>query len=503
MPDDLTQTAVIVDNLEIHSPTDSLHGARLLQTFGKSTMWLWLDRGALRISNALAGLLLIRYLGPTSFGIYATALATGELVSTFFTFGLNLRAARDVGLDELQSKHIVAAHITISGFAFALQITFFTAALSFGHRQLAAIAAGILLLNFESIAGFCRGVLVADLRTRETLPGSILSAAGLLVVTACVILLHYSALGLLVGLTMRSATVASLRLWQIRRHWPSNTSIRYPQLRRTLQRTWAYGTYSLTAIGYQRSSILFLGMVALPSNVGIFSAAMALAYLYPLWSEAWNEAILPIMTRLFENAHYEELLALRQRVLDVLLFVSVPVAVLMSAFAPQICAVFGPRFSGSAIVLRILAFRSLVAVLDGFIGQAFLTAIGQVGERRNAQMKAFVVLAALTLLLGRYWGAAGAAVALLCSDLVLFIQYLPICRRAFLPLQWPALWPSMGAGSAMAVSAVYAPFAFWLFKAPFSLGIYLCVLIFVARNRVLSTTNTLRECMSGSPSVPQ
>ena len=473
-----------------------LRTAGLLRTFGRSTLWLWLDRGALRISNALAGLLLIRYLGPSNFGVYVTALAYGELVATLLNFGLNLRAARDAAIDDDQSRQIVAAHIAIAGVAATLELTFFSITVMEGYWELAAIAAGILLLNFECTAGFCRGVLVADLRSRDSLPGSILSAAGMLVVAGCVINFHLSALGLLVGLSTRSAIVASLRLWQIRRHWPSKADLRFDQLRQTIARTWPYGTYSLTAIGYQRSSVLLLGIVAVPDEVGLFTAAMVLAYLYPLWSEAWNEAILPLMTRLFENGHFEDLFAVREKVLDVLLFMSVPIAVLMSVFAPQICSLFGPRFAGSAAVLRILAFRSMLAVLDGFIGQAFLTAIGRVGERRNAQIRAFFILATLTLLLGSYWGARGAAVALLCSDLVLFLQYIPICRKASLTLHWPALLPSIGAGLAMALTAVYAPLALWLLKLPPSVCVYILVLICLARGRFLSAGDTLRECMT-------
>lgn len=477
--------------------SDSLHAHKVLGIFGRSTLWLWLDRGGLRVGTAVAGLLLVRYLGPANFGIYTTALAYGGLLAAFLDFGLSLRAAREIGVQKEEGKRIVAVYLAVTVLSFLPQLALVALAAALGHLYLACIAAGFLLVNSETTSDFCRSILTAELRAKQTLPGSALSALGMITVVAAVILFHGSVLFLLLGLASKSLIVVSLRLWQIREHWPSRHDFTWLSVRTTLARSWPYFTYGITQIGYQRISVVCLGLIASPHDVGLFGAAMTIAYIYPLWTDAVYDAVLPLLTRLFEYRRFDELIELRQRVLDLLLVVSVPVAVVLSVFAPEICALLGSRYAGSAIVLRIVAYRCIITVLDSFLGQAFLTAIGRVRERRDAQLRAFIVLAVCTMLLGHFWGPTGAAVALLIADLTLFFQYLPICRAAGLGIQWPALAPSLAAGSVMALMAVYLPHLNWVVKIAPSLLIYSCVLILLARERVLHAGNTVWQCLGG------
>jgi O-antigen/teichoic acid export membrane protein len=474
---------------------DTLHRHKVLSVLGRSTLWLWLDRGGLRVGTAVAGLLLVRYLGPSDFGIYTTALAYGGLLAAFLDFGLSLRAAREVGVQKQEGKRIAAVYLGVTVLAFFPQLALVVVAAALGHWYLACIAAGFLLVNSDTTSDFCRNVLTAELRAKETLPGSALSAVGMMTVVAAVILLHGSVLFLLSGLAIRSLLVVSLRLWQIREHWPTRQDFHWAMVRRTLALSWPYFTYSLTQIGYLRISIVCLGLIVAPYEVGVFGAAMTIAYIYPLWTDAVYDAVLPLLTRLFEYQRLDELVELRQRVLDLLLVVSVPVAVLLSVFAPEICALLGSRYAASALVLRIVAYRSVISVLDSFLGQAFLTAINRVRERRDAQVRAFLVLAVLTLVLGYFWGPVGAAVALLIADLTLFFQYLPICRAAGLAVQWPALWPSLAAGSIMALTAVYLPDFNWVLKIVPCLLVYGGVLVLLARDRVLHAGNTVWQCL--------
>jgi O-antigen/teichoic acid export membrane protein len=474
-----------------------LHPDRVLGVFGRSTLWLWLDRGGLRIGTMIAGLLLVRYLGPSDFGIYTTALAYGGLLGAFLDLGLSLRAFREVGVQRDEGRRIVAVYLAVTLLAFIPQVGFFVWALAFGHRYLACIATGFILLNSDTTSDFCRNVLTAELRAKETLPGSALSAIGMMSVVAAVILFHGTVLFLLLGLALRSFLVVSLRLWQVREHWPSFECFLPGRMRKTLALSWPYYTYTMTQIGYQRISVVCLGLIATTTEVGLFGAAMTIAYIYPLWTDAVYDAVLPLLTRLFEYNRIDELIEFRQRVLDLLVVVSVPVAVVLSAFAPQICHLLGARFAGSAFVLRLVAYRSVIAVLDTFLGQAFLTAIGRVSERRDAQVRAFVVLTILTLILGHYWGAIGAAVALLIADLTLFFQYLPICRAAGLGIKWPALAPSLAAGACMMLMAFSLPQVNWIVRIVPSMLVYGVVLVLLARERVWQAGNTVWQCFGG------
>lgn len=471
-----------------------LRESQLLRTFGRATFWLWFDRGALRLGTALAGLVLIRYLGPANYGVYTTAIAWGALLGAVLDLGLTVFAARVIGVDRQEGKRVVAVYVAVSVIALAAQLSLVAWALVSGHWYAACIGTGFIVVNMESTVVFCAYVLTAELQANKTLPGSVLSAAGIIAAVAAVIWLRVSVLGLLIALSIKGLAVASLRLWQIRDHWPSLHDFRLTQIRRTLANSRPFFSYTLAQMGYERTAVACLGFVALHEQVGLFGAAIAIASIYPQWSYAASDAVMPLLTRLFEQGRWDELIEFRQRLLDLLLFISVPVAVVLALFAPQICALLGPRFAGSSLVLRIIAYRAIVSVLDGFLGQAFLTAINRVRERRNAQIRSMIVLAVLTLVLGNYWGSVGAAIALLVADSSLLLQYLPICWKAKLGVRWPALWPSLSAGIGMAIAALYLP-ATWFAKVAPSLVVYFVVLALLARPRVMLAGRTLRDCV--------
>ena len=476
---------------------DALHPQKVLGTFGRSTLWLWLDRGGLRVGTALAGLWLVRYLGPADFGVYTTAIAYGAVLAAFLDFGLSVRGAREVGVNREEGKRIIATYVAVTVLAFRPQLILIVGAMALGHWYLAAIGTGFLFINSDTTVSFCRLVLTSELRAKETLPGSLLSAIGMIVVVVAIVLLHGSVLQLLIWLSVKSLAAMALRLWQIRDLWPSRNDFAWKNMGGTLVRSWPYFSYTLIQMGYERVAIVCFAWVATKYQVGLFGAAITIASIYPQWSYASCDAVLPLLTRLFEYRRWDELIDLRQRLLDVLLFVSVPVAVVMCLFAPEICSLLGARYASSALVLRIVAYRSVLSVLDGFLGQAFLPAIGRVAERRNAQLWSMGIAGILILVLGHYLGPIGAGIAILVSDGILLLQYLPICRAAQLPVQWNALWPSLAAGSGMALVALYLPHASWTQKVVPSLAAYTIIVLILARGRVLRASGTLRECFGG------
>jgi O-antigen/teichoic acid export membrane protein len=472
--------------------------AAILGIFGKNTFWLWLDLGALRIGSLLAGFFLIRYLGPSDFGLYSTAIAVGFLVNAVSDLGLTRYTARAVSADASEGPPILALSLlTTAGFA-VLEVAGLTVALLTGHLRAAAIFAGLLINNFEGTAILCSAMLTAKLRSRQILPGSVLSTSALIALAATVIIFRLSVATFLILLIFRSLSVLGVRLWQLRDLLPA-MRIKSPETLRSLLRSaWPFFCYNLTQVGYSRLSIVCFGLVVPESLVGIFSAAFVLSDIFPQWSYAMSGALLPLWTRLFETGRDTELLELRESLLDVILILCVPAAIAFAIFAPEICALLGTRFASSTLVLRILAYRVLLSVVDGFLGHGFLIAINRVRERQRAQAYALVLLGVLTLVLGKLWGPTGAACALFMADTVLILQYLRILSRLGLGVSPHVLFPCLLAGSAMAAIAIGLR-ADAVIAARLLLGFlaYAVLLLLLSRGRLLGAGRTLRHCLSG------
>jgi PST family polysaccharide transporter len=470
----------------------------ILGMLGRNTFWLWLDMGALRIGGLLAGFFLIRYFGPHDFGLYSTAMAVGFLVNALSDLGLTRYTARAVSADHRQGPAILAVtYLSTAIFAF-LEMTALAVALSRGNTAAAVIIAGLLVNNFEGSAILCSAMLNATLRARRILPGSVISTLCLITFATLVILLHLPVLTFVLLSCGRSLLVFLVRLWQLRDLWPDAAAWSAQKLRQTIHSAWPYFTYNITQVSYGRISIVCFGLVASQAWVGIYSAAFVLSDIYPQWSYSASGAVLPLWTRLYEGSRMQELVETRESLLDVIVLISVPIAIGLSVFAPEICGVLGPHYVASAPVLRIIAYRALLSVIDGLVGHGFLIAINQVRKRQRSQLIALVVLALLTLVLGRWWGPQGVASALFAADAILIAQYYGILSKLNLHIRTWFFVPVCAAGGCMALTSLLVPNALGLASRVIAgLLAYALALFLLSGSRVFDVLRTVRHCLGG------
>jgi O-antigen/teichoic acid export membrane protein len=471
------------------------HGHEVLRIFGKNTTWLLLDRAGLKVGAMLAGLVLIGYLGPANMGIYTTAIAVGSVLNVILDLGLTLYAARVVAASPEEAPSILALTLTTTVLASVVELITIAVAYAFGHWYAACICVGLIFTNLEGTSSLCTGILSADLRSQSVLPGSILSTAS--VVAIIVLVVHYklSVLTLLVGLAVKSVAVLVLRLVQLRHYWPLTWEyFGYSNFLRLVKTSSAYFSYSLVQGGYEKVTIVCFGLIASHEQVGLLSAAMVIAFIFPSFTYAGSDALLPVMTKLYEANRISDLLELRRRLMNLLLFMCVPVGIVLAVFAPEICQLLGSRYAASAAILRITASRSVLSTLDNFLGQAGLTAVSKVAERRNSQAIGLALCAVLTILFGLYWGAIGAAIALLLTDTFILVRYFRVYARAGLSVGLPGGRSAAIAAVGMVLTSLLLSNLFWGLRAVVSLAVYLAILAIISPRRVVETAHTFRYC---------
>jgi len=468
-----------------------------LGSFGSNTLWLWIDKGALKVGTVLAGLFLVRYLGPTDFGTYSIALAAGAFVNAILDLGLTPYAARIVGADPGEGRPILALSLLLTLATAAAETVL---VLVFAHQRnwyAVCLCTGLIVCNLEGTGILCSFMLSADLRSRAILPGSLLSASGLFALAVLVIHWRLSVFVLLAGLIVRSLLVLAARLTQLQKFYPTPRDWQFGEFRRITKAAWPFFSYSLTVLIHSQIPILCLTLVASKETVGYFAAASTMIALLAQLAFACTDALLPVMTRLNEAGLRNEMQDLGQQLLNLFFVCTVPMVALLSMFAPQICAMLGPRFAPAASTLRIMAFLALFVIVEA-LGGSFLVACNLVRPRRTVFASAAVLLTVLTLALGHFWGAEGGATAALLAHAFLLCGYLYLLLQAGLKLNaGRALWGSLAAGLAMMLLTPRPPSLFVFFYAtPVALSVYLVVLILTARNALVEVRNTLRLCFS-------
>jgi O-antigen/teichoic acid export membrane protein len=470
-----------------------------LGTFGRNTLWLWVDRGGLRIGTMVSGLFLVRYLGPTDLGIYSITLATGAFVNGILDLGLTRYAARIVATVSAEGRPILALSLAVTLVSAAAETVLLVMFAQQGNNYAACMCAGLIVGNVEGTNALCSFMLTADLRSRAILPGSLLGVSWLIALTVVVIKWRLSLFILLIGLIVRSLVVLVARLSQLCKFYPTRQEWHIEELRRVVIEAWPFFSYSLAGLAYGSTSILCLSLVASRANVGYLAAAIAISAVLPELAFASQDALLPVMTRFHEAGYIVEVQLLQQRLLNAFFLVTLPIVVLLSIFAPEICSLVGSRFAPAAPVLRIIAFRSMLSILEG-LGGIFLIATGLVSIRRAMLVYATVTLGLLTLSLGYLWGAQGAAFAAVVAQGLLLTGYVRALFRAGYHLSaGRAVWGSLA--SAVAMTIIIMPrdpthALTLLYGLPIALAIYLAVLILIARKALLESCCTIRSCFS-------
>jgi PST family polysaccharide transporter len=449
----------------------------------------------------LAGLFLVRYLGPTDFGIFSIALAAGACANAILDFGLTRYSARIVAAVPGEGRPILALSLFVTFVSAAAEAVLVLIFARQGHWYAACLCTGLIVCNVYGTNALCSFMLTADLRSRAVIPGSVLSASCLIALAVLVIRWRLSVFFLLAGITVRSFLVLATRLSQLRKFYPTRQDWRLEESRRVAKEAWPFFSYSLTELAYSRIPILCLTLVASKENVGFFAAA-TVVFVLPQLAFASTDALLPVMTRLHEAGHDHETQVIQQQLLDLFFLLTVPIAVLLAMFAPHICVLLGPRFIPCAPVLRMMSFCAMLLVLEA-LGGAFLVAADLVKQRRNMLAYAAAALAPSTLFLGHFWGAQGAAIADIAAYGLVLCGYFFALSKAGLKLSaGRAIWGGLAAGLAMIIATPHQPHPLVLFYAPpLALAVYLAVLILTARKTFLQACNTLRLCFGPAHTV--
>jgi hypothetical protein len=124
----------------------------------------------------LAGLFLVRYLGPTDFGIYSISLATGALANAILDLGLTRYAARIVAAVPEEGRPILALSLFVTFMSAAVEAVLVFIFAHQGNWYAACLFTGLIVCNVEGTNGLCSFMLTADFRSRAVIPGSLLAS---------------------------------------------------------------------------------------------------------------------------------------------------------------------------------------------------------------------------------------------------------------------------------------------------------------------------------------
>jgi len=391
--------------------------------------------------------LVIRHLGPGDYGIWVLVSAIGSYLG-FLNAGsgpVGVRAVASLAgtgrtaeanraLGSVFRIYLVAGVLACS----ALVIISFTALDRFrvpaGRQEEARLLLILIALNF--LVSFPLGVtrsVLAGLQRFQILNGIEIGTALFRLGAAAVLLEAGFGLVALGGVQLASSLLGhAARAVSIRRiapgiHLTGGSAWQGLSPGIPIFSALSFGYESLRTL-FDNANLLFLGILAGPGAVGTFGVALTLASVVPKGLQPISGVLFPMASRMEALGRREDSARLLEVGTRLNLALALPIVTLLAVDGEGLLRLWiGEGFQGSAAILAVLAVANLGAA-SSLAATTLLFGSGRVEALLRAEGVRYVMNLGLVLLLYRYLGLPGVAVATLVSILVVDLWL--VTRRA-------------------------------------------------------------------------
>ncbi len=331
----------------------------------------------------LAFSLMARYLGPTDFGVYSTAVTFVSIFGTLADLGLPVLHLR---LLALRKKSDLPKIFNLHGVR--LLTTLFILVVGILAAQFfpydARIQHGILISTVGFVAvsftQYLLPIFQEKLKTGQAAIAEVIGRASMLVIVALAVYLDLglftviwgSALGSLMAFVFSyifARTLANIKIKFEINTWPELIRLASPLIMVTI--------FSLI---YFKIDTLLLSVLKPTADVGIYSAAYKFMDVFITFPALFTALTLPFFARATGPKNRARLIHIYNRSLKAILIAALPLAVITFIEAERLVVLFaGGEFNDSVAVLRILA----LAVLPLFLGNLGTTSLIGLGRAKN------------------------------------------------------------------------------------------------------------------------
>ena len=347
------------------------------QKYFKNTGWLMLGK----ILSLVVGIFIAKFLGPHDFGDLSFATAFTAIIAAVGTLGLDSFIIREI-LDQPAKRDEVLGtafwmRIGVSIFLVPASVLIYLFFRSLADQQGAELT---LVITFCASALFFKAFNIIDSYFQSQVRSKfVVQVQNICLIISSLIKISFVLLKLplvyfafalvLDGLMLAIGLVIIYPRENLQiKAWVFNTS----RAKSMLSQSWPLILSAVMVTLYMQIDILMLKYFAGSTEAGIYSAAARI-------SEAWYFIPVAIVTSVFpaiiharktDVARYQKRL---QNLYDLLVFISLPVALIVSLGADTfIRLVYGEQFDGAGVMLSIHIWSGIFVFLGSASGQYLL-----------------------------------------------------------------------------------------------------------------------------------
>ncbi len=406
-------------------------GARVI----KNTSAKLLNQAILFVSSFAITIPLARVWGAEAFGRYSFVIASAEMFTFAFDWGLNWLLTREVARD----KENVSKYLSN-----ALSLT-----LLFSIVTLLLLGGGIMILDYPRevtfamwLAGlwvslevlsllFINGTFYAFEKMEYETPPLLAEKAFVVALGLVVIVTDSGLLALLMVLVAsRVIKLCTCAFVYLRKIGPLSLGFDYQFWRVLARSAFPFGLNLAFGLIYTKIDITMLSLLTGDeAEIGFYRAALALVMYLPLLALALTTSLFPIMSELYVTKR-KAFVSNYQKAIQSLFSLGLPMTIGICLLADRFVVLFyGAEFEPTVIALRILSLAVLLKFIHGALAMV-LTASDRQSIRTGVVAFAALGNVILNLFLIPWRGYIGASVAAVLTDgLILAVFYVLVMRQ--------------------------------------------------------------------------
>lgn len=186
------------------------------------------------------------------------------------------------------------------------------------------------------------------------------------------------------------------------------------------------GTMFLLLLNW--TDILMLGKMETEENIGIYNAAFKIGYLTLFFIASMNVIVTPKISELFHQNNYLEMKKVINRATQIVILLTVPLALIIIVFSKQILGIYGDGFIKGALCMILITLGALFNAITGN-GDQILNMTNNQKIVRNIFLAGFLFNVLLNLLLIPKLGIEGAALSSLITNIIVNTIFVFIIKK--------------------------------------------------------------------------
>ena len=243
---------------------------------------------------------------------------------------------------------------------------------------------------------------------------------------------------------------------------------------------------------YTNLDTAMIGFIKTTTDVGYYNTAVKVKNILCSLVTSLGAVLLPRMSCLAEQEHWEEFNALVKKALNFVMLIALPLMVYFMLFAKEsVLLLSGKEFIPSILPMQVITPTILFIGITNVLGIQVLVPLGKENIVLRSEVAGAIVNVILNAVLIPAYAATGAAIGTVAAEItVLIVQYSALrkdVRSAFLSLEyWKILLSLVSASAAALFIKLYVPlgtFNLLLLSAIAFFGIY-ALLIYLSKERL-------------------